>query len=161
MFRVSNVLLPKGQIGPQPGLFDTKLLVNTKCQKVIVVTANFSSRQRQLRRFGSSQQMDEGQLSPPELLSPIQSRKILTSTPKKQVIRPQKCIDCCRAISETQKKSFEPPEYTSFDSDKFLSNNKFHSLNKKEVQSEAVDDDFVETSTIRIQTDSPITHRIV
>ena len=103
--------------------------------------------------------MDEGQLSP-ELLSPIQSRKNLTSTPKKQVIRPQKCIDCCRAISETQKKSFEPPEYTSFDSDKFLSNSKFHSL-KKEVQSEAVDDDFVETSTIRIQTDSPITHRIV
>merc|ERR1711935_959615 len=117
---------------------------------------------RQLRRFGSQQQIDEGQLSSSST-SPVQNRKpMMTSTPKKQLIRPDlKCQECCR-VAESRETSqvtkvVTPPEYTSFDSDKFINASKFQ---PKEVQRRDAADGYTETCSFKTQTDSPITHSI-
>jgi hypothetical protein len=115
---------------------------------------------RQLRRFGSHQQIDEGQLSSSST-SPVQNRKpMMTSTPKKQLIRPDvKCIECCRVANTSNVTKVTPPEYTSFDSDKFINASKFQ---PKEVQRlDGVADGYTETCSFKTQTEAPITHRNV
>jgi len=114
---------------------------------------------RQLRRFGSHQQIDEGQLSSSST-SPVQNRKpMMTSTPKKQLIRPDvKCIECCRVANSSNITKVTPPEYTSFDSDKFINASKFQ---PKEVQRlDGVADGYTETCSFKTQTEAPITHSI-
>merc|ERR1711935_419279 len=89
-------------------------------------------------------------------------KPMMTSTPKKQLIRPDlKCQECCR-VAESRETSqvtkvVTPPEYTSFDSDKFINASKFQ---PKEVQRRDAADGYTETCSFKTQTDSPITHSI-
>lgn len=93
---------------------------------------------RQLRRAGSQHQIDEGQLSSSST-SPIQNRKpMMTSTPKKKLVT--KCVECCNKSATT--------EYTTFNSERFLPESKYEHQEKKD------------SCTMKVQTDTPITHSI-
>ena len=94
---------------------------------------------RQLRRASSQHQIDEGQLSSSST-SPIQNRKpMMTSTPKKKVVT--QCVECCNKSVKT--------EFTPFNSERFLPESKYEHQEKKD------------SCTMKVQTDTPITHRNV